>query len=428
MFVLFFCTSGGAFTTETLVAAVGPGFALAMLVLVPLLWSLPEVLIIGELASMLPEEGGYYRWVRRAFGPFWGFQNAWLTWMYSLVDMALYPVLFNQYLTFFLPHLSQRAHWMISLAVIWTCTAINLRGARPVGRASILAGAFILAAFAAIAFAAAPHMTHVPWLPFAKGGQGALGTAGVGLSLALWNYTGWDNASTVQGEVRDASRSYPRALAFALPIVAIGYLLPLCATLAATNWSSWHEGGWSDIARASGGVFGPGLAVWVGAAGLVSALSLFNALLLAYSRIPLAMAEDGLLPRVFAGVDARGTPVAAVLASGICYSIFAIFQLQWLVVADVLLYALALFLEFGALVALRRREPGLRGTFRIPVGTAGVTLLAALPMAIMVVVVWLEMQDAEFGLPAVLSSLVAIGLGPVAYVLAHRFVNGPRAA
>jgi amino acid transporter len=160
----------------------------------------------------------------------------------------------------------------------------------------------------------------------------------------------------------------------------------------------------------------------------VSALSLFNALLLAYSRIPLAMAEDGLLPRVFAGVDARGTPVAAVLASGICYSIFAIFQLQWLVVADVLLYALALFLEFGALVALRRREPGLRGTFRIPVGTAGVTLLAALPMAIMVVVVWLEMQDAEFGLPAVLSSLVAIGLGPVAYVLAHRFVNGPRAA
>src|SRR5690348_14394482 len=99
--VLFFCTSGGAFTTETLVASVGPGLALAILVAVPLLWSLPEVLIIAELASMLPEEGGYYRWVRRAFGPFWAFQNAWLTWAYSLVDMALYPVLFNQYLSFF---------------------------------------------------------------------------------------------------------------------------------------------------------------------------------------------------------------------------------------------------------------------------------------------------------------------------------------
>ena len=59
---------------------------------------MPEVLIVGELASMLPEEGGYYRWVDRAFGRFWAFQNGWLTWMYSLVDMAIYPVLFNQYL------------------------------------------------------------------------------------------------------------------------------------------------------------------------------------------------------------------------------------------------------------------------------------------------------------------------------------------
>ena len=73
VFILYFCTSGGAFTTETLVQSVGPGLALLILVLVPLVFSLPEVLIIGELASMLPEEGGYYRWVQRAFGPFWAF-------------------------------------------------------------------------------------------------------------------------------------------------------------------------------------------------------------------------------------------------------------------------------------------------------------------------------------------------------------------
>ena len=428
VFVLFFCTSGGAFTTETLVATIGPGLALAILIAVPLLWSLPEVLIIGELASMLPEEGGYYRWVRRAFGPFWAFQNAWLTWMYSLVDMALYPVLFNQYLAYFVPGLGKGAQWAISLGVIWTATALNLRGARPVGRVSIVAGSFILLGFVLLAIVALPHAAHVPWLPFAKGGQGALGATGVGLSLALWNYTGWDNASTVQGEVRDASRAYPRALAFALPIVMLGYLLPLGATLAATDWRMWHEGGWSDIARALPGAFGPVLAVWLGLAGLVSALALFNALLLAYSRIPLAMAEDGQLPRFLAKVDARGTPTMAVLASGICYSIFALFQLRWLVVADVFLYALALFLEFGALIALRRREPELRGEFRIPLGTAGVTALAVLPMLILAVVVWLEIQDAEFGLPAVLGSLVAIGLGPVAYAFGKRFLSPPTAA
>ncbi|HXC24907.1 MAG TPA: amino acid permease, partial [Gemmatimonadaceae bacterium] len=119
VFVLFFTVSGGAYSTEQLVASVGPGLALLMMVLVPLLWSLPEVLIVGELASALPEEGGYYVWVRRAFGPFWAFQNGWWTWMYSLVDMAIYPVLFTQYLAFFVPHLSTPMKWGISLAIIW---------------------------------------------------------------------------------------------------------------------------------------------------------------------------------------------------------------------------------------------------------------------------------------------------------------------
>ena len=70
VFVMFFNVSGGAFTTETLIATVGPGLGLLLLIFVPIFWSLPETLIIGELASALPEEGGYYKWVDRAFGRF----------------------------------------------------------------------------------------------------------------------------------------------------------------------------------------------------------------------------------------------------------------------------------------------------------------------------------------------------------------------
>jgi amino acid transporter len=426
VFVLFFCTSGGAYTTETLVAAVGPGLALLVLIAVPIFWSLPETLIIGELASMLPEEGGYYKWVRRAFGPFWAFQNAWLTWMYSLVDMALYPVIFNQYLAYFVPGLNPWAQWGISLAVIWTATAVNLMGARPVGRVSIVAGSFIIFGFLALTAAAIPHVTHAPWEPFLKHGQGTLGAIGVGFSLALWNYSGWDNASTVQGEVRDASRSYPRALAFGLPLVMLGYLLPLTATLGASDWTTWQDGGWPQIALATAGRMGPLLAVWIALGGLVSALALFNALLLAYSRVPLAMADDGLLPRVLAKTDARGTPRNAVLVSAVCYSIFATIQLKGLVVADVLLYALALFLEFGALIVLRRKEPELRGSFRIPVNTAGVTVLAIIPMLVLIGVVWLDMHDGEFGMPAVIGSVIAALLGPIAYLAAKKFVDTRR--
>jgi hypothetical protein len=61
VFILFFCTSGRPYTTETLIQSVGPGLGLLTLLLVPIVWSIPEVFIVGELASMLPEEGGYYR-------------------------------------------------------------------------------------------------------------------------------------------------------------------------------------------------------------------------------------------------------------------------------------------------------------------------------------------------------------------------------
>src|SRR6266545_8201534 len=244
VFVLFFSTSGGPYTTETLIHSVGPGLGLLILALVPLVWSVPEALIVGELASMLPEEGGYYRWVDRAFGPFWAFQNGWWTWMYSLVDMAIYPILFNQYLSWFMPGLSGGVQWIISLGVIWIATAVNLRGAGRVGLASVVSGSFILLVFLLVSIAAAPHATHLPWVSSGKTETTGASAIGVGLSIALWNYIGWDNASTVQGEVRDSGRSYPKALAITLPLVTIGYLAPVAATLAATDWTKWREGGW----------------------------------------------------------------------------------------------------------------------------------------------------------------------------------------
>jgi amino acid transporter len=420
VFVVFFNVSGGAFTTESLIVSTGPGLGLLILVLVPLFWSLPETLIIAELASALPEEGGYYRWVYRAFGPFWAFQNGWWTWMYSLVDMAIYPVLFNQYLSFFFPGLSATVQWVIALAVIWTATAINLRGAGRVGTVSVVSGSFILLTFALLAIAAIPHMTHVPWRPFSAEGAKGAGGLGVGISIALWNYIGWDNASTVQGEVVDATRSYPRALALTLPLVVLAYLVPLSATLSASDWTQWKEGGWPEIAMMSAGAIGPVLAILIAIAGMLSALSLFNALLLSYSRIPFAMAVDGLLPAFLARPDSRGTPRAAVVLSAVFYSVFALLSFAHLVVADVLLYSMALFLEFGALIALRIKEPQLRGAFRIPVNTAGVCALAALPMIILVIVTTLSFRDGEYGLPAVIGAAVAAGVGPIAYMLATR--------
>src|SRR5713101_3641032 len=145
--VMYFTVSGGPFGLEGLVGSVGPGLALLLLVATPLIYSVPETLLIGELASMLPVEGGYYQWVKRAFGRFWGFWNGWLSWVYSLVDMAIYPVLFLQYVHFFLPGLGRLDAWGVALLLIWGATWLNLRGTRAVGTASGWFLAVVLAPF-----------------------------------------------------------------------------------------------------------------------------------------------------------------------------------------------------------------------------------------------------------------------------------------
>jgi amino acid transporter len=415
VFVMFFTVSGGAFTLEALVADVGPVVALAALVAIPIFWAVPEALLIGELASMLPVEGGYYRWVQRAFGDRWGFVNAWCTWLYSLVEMALYPAIVVQYLRAFVPDLSPAAVIGVTMLVIWLPTLLNLRGAVPVGRVSVIIGMFVLCCFALLAMMALPRMTHAPWATLGPTAPLQWSQLGAGLSLALWNWIGWDNASTVCGEIDDAGRTYPRALAIAVPLVAIGYFMPLLPTLAASDWRTWHEGGWPDIARELAGPIGPALAIALGGAAMLSATAMFNSLLLAYSRIPLSVAQDRLLPAWLAVVDDRGVPVRSILVASSLYSVLALLPFAELITADVMLYTLALGLEFAALIRLRQREPELRGAFRLPIGVPGLMLLAASPMALLVGVTTLDIAGGGIGGRAQLSAVLAAAAGPLVF-------------
>jgi len=429
--VMFFTVSGGPFGLEGLVGSVGPGVALLLLVATPLLYSVPETLLVGELASMLPAEGGYYQWVKRAFGRFWGFWNGWLSWTYSLLDMAIYPVLLIQYLSFFLPGLGWLERWIVALAMIWGATWLNLRGTRVVGTASGWFVAAVLAPFAVLAAVAVARWfgqpaTPFPVTPFHAAGTSFLGALGIGVSQSIWNYSGWDNASTIGGEIDQASATYPRALARALPLVTVVYLLTIVPVLALTDWTTWTDGAWPGLARA---VVGGWLGVWVALAGMLSAFALFNALLLVYSRIPLVLAQDGLLPAALARTDARGTPRNAVLVSALVYSGFALLPFGGLLAGDVLLYTAALGLEFAALIRLRRAEPALRGVFRVPLGVPSLVALASLPLVVLVAGLVLEVRSRAIGLPGVVVAVLLAVAGPPVYLaLRARRATAPAVA
>lgn len=144
--VIFFTVSGGPYGLEPLLTYAGEHGALLLLLITPLLWDVPAIFTVLELNSMMPVTGGYYKWVKYALGTRWGFYEGWWTWLYTFVDLAIYPVLFVEYTSFFFPGL-EAYKVPICLTVIWASAGLNILGIVPVGRVSLFLSAAVLTPF-----------------------------------------------------------------------------------------------------------------------------------------------------------------------------------------------------------------------------------------------------------------------------------------
>lgn len=406
--ILFFNVSGGPYGIEDTVGVFGPGLVLLLLVLTPFVWSLPVALVMGELASALPEEGGYVAWVRRAFGPFWGFQVGWWSWVNSFVDVAVFPALFADYLKYWWPGMSTLERWIVVLAFVWVLTGLNLVGVRITGWTAAALGVIVLAPVAVFTAVAAAQARQLPWVPFANEHQGLATGLGLGLATMMWNYSGWDTPTTCLGETRSPTTTFTRVVRVALPVIALGYVLPVAAALSATgHWSEWKTGYLPDLAETIGGAWLAGL-VMLGA--LLASAGLFLSLLLTNSRLPFALAMDGQMPAALARVHPRfGTPWVSVIVSSACYCVFAYWSFKELIVLDIWLYSLTLVLELAAFVALRIYEPDLSRPWRVGGGAAGVWVAAALPAGCGLLAM------ATAGWTHTLAGVLAALTGPLAY-------------
>ena len=157
--------SGGTYGTEDIVHGAGYGGAILVLLVTPLLWSLPTALMIGELASAIPAEGGFYVWVRQAMGRFWGFQEAWLSLVASIFDMAIYPTLFVAYLVRLFPWFDVgHRGLLVGLAVVVACALLNLAGIQVVALTSVWLFVLLSAPFVAITHwrSSSPEVSQAP--------------------------------------------------------------------------------------------------------------------------------------------------------------------------------------------------------------------------------------------------------------------------
>ena len=416
--------SGGAYGIEDVVHGAGYGPAILILLVTPILWSLPTTYMIGELASALPEEGGFYAWVRRAMGDFWGFQEAWLSLVASVFDMAIYPTLFVLYLTRLFPWFDVKGRGIIvGLAMIALCVVLNIAGVRVVAETSVWLFVLLSAPFAFIVVLA----------PFKYGAlANAITTPTTshvdivgGLLVAMWNYMGWDNASTIAKEVDEPQKTYPNAMMATVALVAITYILPVAAvSLTKLSPAAWETGSWADVA---GLVGGPLLRIALVIGGMISAFGMFNALVMSYSRLPFAMAQDGMLPNVFARVaDRSKTPWVAILVLAAGWALCLGLGFERLVTIDILVYGSSLLLEFIALVALRIREPNLPRPFRVPGGVFGTVFIGVAPALLLGFSVFRSDHEVILGINSLIVGAVLILAGFVAYALDSAIRRAPQ--
>jgi len=235
--------------------------------------------------------------------------------------------------------------------------------------------------------------------------------------VAMWNYMGWDNATTVANEVENPQRNYPRMILLAVGMIMLTYTIPIAAVAwAGLPASLFSTGAWVDAAGILGG---PLLATAVVVAGVMDDFGTFSNLTMSYTRLPHALAEDGFLPAIFKKRLRNGSPWVAVLACGLCWALALGLTFERLITIDLVLWGMSLVLEFLALIILRKREPSLPRPFRVP-GPDWVPMLLGLsPTALTLYALYASRSDTVAGISALTFSLAIAAFGLPLYLLAE---------
>jgi amino acid transporter len=313
------------------------------------LLSMFGALSYAELGAAIPEAGGEYAYLRRAFGPAWGFLFGW---MHSIVgrpsSMASIAAGIARFLSFLIPAvaaplftvhfsgmLGMPAYdfvftWAQPVAVLWLTimTIINYLGVRLGGAVQVVLTIIkitsvllvIGVAFFSLGVSARPAD---PIWPNALDG-GILAAFLAALAAALWAYDGWEDLNLVGSEVKDPQKNFPRALLGGVALVAGIYLLFSAACLRVLPFDAMANS--SHIAsEVVEKVAGHGAAYWMTLAMVISAIGSLNSSVLSGARVPYAMARDGIFFKIADGIHPKFlTPSRALIFQGILAGVMAL--------------------------------------------------------------------------------------------------------
>ena len=366
------------------------GLVFAVWVVAGLL-SLAGALSYAELGAAMPEAGGEYVFLRRAYGPLWGYMYGWEAFVIGKTgSIATIAAAFARFLGIFLEGLQEPlfrlplgfmeplgfTEWRvtgaqaISIGAIVLLTAINYLGVVLGGHVqtvfTILKVA-IIGGLAVLAFVmgAGQWSNFTPFFS-APRGMGTLSAFGVALIGALWAYDGWNNLTMVAAEVKNPEKNIPRALIFGTGGVmavylfvnaAYFYILPIEAVQKSDRVAQ-------NMAQAFLGDWGATL-ITLGA--LISTFATLNAAILSGARIPFAMARDRLFFRFTAAVHPQHrTPSKALILQGALACLIALLFPTFEGSFTYTIFGLWIFygITTASVFVLRRKEPNLERPYR----------------------------------------------------------------
>ncbi|MBJ88354.1 MAG: hypothetical protein CMO98_00700 [Woeseia sp.] len=417
VFMIFCLAAAGAYGIEDMIPNAGPGLTLVMLIVLPFVWSTPMGLVAAELGSAIPEEGGFYKWVQRGCGEFWGFQAGWWRTISIYFDNTIYVVLAGSYLATVID-LTSVEEYLFKASVVILFTYVNIRGIKDVGAVSTGISILVMIAFAVVTAFGFANWQSNPFDPFIPPDQTLLQSIGAGIAIGIWVYSGYESMSTMAGELEDP-QVIPKATLITVPLIMAVYILPTMGGLASIgSWSQWAaEGGLSygDVIKQSV----PALGVLFVFVAVIAQFSLLNTYIASGSRGFFALAEDNLAPRALVKCSKdRGVPYIAVLSLGVFSLIVCMFPFGVIVVVDAILFMSAYVLIFIAACILRIKEPGLDRPFKVPFSTKGFIAMCIPPISIAFIALFINGTDYFVG------GMLALVTGPIAYCIFKRKYGG----
>lgn len=383
--VMYVLVSSGGWGSEDLIGTCGPGLALLMFILVPFIWAYPFSLIVAELSSAYPEEGGIYAWVYRILGKKAAFFSGWCNTLVGLSDPCIYVVLMVSYVQWILPfEMGKIASWIICVILIWIIAFLNIRGIKLMSDISTVASIIILIPFLIMTVMALFQMDHSPVTPFLPEGESLFHAAGSGMLLILWLNLGYNDVSSMAGEIEDADKVIPKAIIRTVPVVNLVYIISIFPALAAVgNWADWSSEGPISFVEAGAAIGGPILGVAFVISAVVSNFSLTFNYIGAYSRVPFVMSERNQFFKSFAKRHPKyDTPYIAIICTAVVCSIISYGSFIQIVDITMTLFAVPTILMFISAIKLRLTEPDVSAHYKVPLKGPLFVIFALIPTAL----------------------------------------------